>query len=59
MQSTFKSIRVCEETHNRLRQLAHLGQSFDGVIQELLELAEKVEKAQTPIVDYASKEGRQ
>lgn len=30
-----------------------------GVIQELLELAEKVEKAQTPVVDYSSKEGRQ
>lgn len=33
----YKSVKLLEETYEKLDKLKHIGQSFDGIIQEIIE----------------------
>lgn len=37
----YKSVKLRKETYERLEELKHPGQSFDGIVQELCSQVEK------------------
>lgn len=43
-----KAIKVSEEVVKKLDSLRHAGQSYDGVLRELLEKLEELKKCQKP-----------